>query len=376
MTFCVDGGVAAAPLLGPVDGGPAAFVELALPGLAPLHAPRSMPPLPAPPLGVVVARPSRRGTSAGSRRASAQLVAERLVLGRVGEVHRRERLTSSASDDSVRRYRAPEPRMDFTFCADQDALRDAVRAFLAGPGADGVRAGDGRRRRAASPTTLWQPGRRPRLDRRCSCPRRTAGSASVSSTSSVVLEEMGRLPFPGPFFSSAVLATLAARRLGLDDLLASLAAGTTRGTVALDEAATATRSTACAPGPAARPAAGCSPARSRWCSTATPPTGCSSPARTQEGLGTFLVERPTAELVPTLDVDPQGRPGSMLDDDAGRAGRPAGDHTAIWRRVVDDARGRAVRRAASASMRAGPSTWRSSTPRCACSSTGRSPRSR
>jgi len=27
----------------------------------------------------------------------------------------------------------------------------------------------------------------------------------------VVMEEMGRLPFPGPFFSSAVFATLAAR---------------------------------------------------------------------------------------------------------------------------------------------------------------------
>src|SRR5207249_1476907 len=51
----------------------------------------------------------------------------------------------------------------------------------------------------------------------------------------VVMEEMGRVPFPGPFFSSAVFATLAARRLGLDDLLSSLAAGHTRGTVALEE---------------------------------------------------------------------------------------------------------------------------------------------
>ncbi len=36
----------------------------------------------------------------------------------------------------------------------------------------------------------------------------------------VVLEEMGRLPLPGPFYSSAVLATLASRALGLDDRLA------------------------------------------------------------------------------------------------------------------------------------------------------------
>ena len=51
----------------------------------------------------------------------------------------------------------------------------------------------------------------------------------------VVLEEMGQVPFPGPFLSSAVFATLAARRLGLDDQLRSLAAGATRGTIAVDE---------------------------------------------------------------------------------------------------------------------------------------------
>ena len=41
----------------------------------------------------------------------------------------------------------------------------------------------------------------------------------------VLMEEMGRSLFPGPFFSSAVFATLAAETLGLDDRLASLAAG-------------------------------------------------------------------------------------------------------------------------------------------------------
>src|SRR5215210_1392534 len=51
----------------------------------------------------------------------------------------------------------------------------------------------------------------------------------------VVLEEMGRLPLPGPFLSSAVLATAAASRLGLDELLEPLATGATRGTVAIDE---------------------------------------------------------------------------------------------------------------------------------------------
>ena len=51
----------------------------------------------------------------------------------------------------------------------------------------------------------------------------------------VVLEEMGQVPFPGPFLSSAVFATIAARHLGLDEQLRSLAAGATRGTIAVDE---------------------------------------------------------------------------------------------------------------------------------------------
>ena len=48
-------------------------------------------------------------------------------------------------------------------------------------------------------------------------------------------EQMGRIPLPGPFFSSAVAATLAARALGATELLADLAAGTRRGTIALGE---------------------------------------------------------------------------------------------------------------------------------------------
>src|SRR4051794_41515468 len=55
----------------------------------------------------------------------------------------------------------------------------------------------------------------------------------------VVMEEMGRLPLPGPFYSSAVLATLAAKRLGLTDLLPALASREARGTVAIEEGGTA-----------------------------------------------------------------------------------------------------------------------------------------
>ena len=48
-------------------------------------------------------------------------------------------------------------------------------------------------------------------------------------------EELGKLPFPGPFISSAVAATLAAVGLGLDDVLEDLASGRRRGTVAVEE---------------------------------------------------------------------------------------------------------------------------------------------
>ena len=69
----------------------------------------------------------------------------------------------------------------------------------------------------------------------------------------VVQEEMGRATFPGPFFSSAIVATLAARALGLDDRLERARgrdanAARSRST----KPVTATRSNACA---CARPAA-------------------------------------------------------------------------------------------------------------------------
>ena len=50
-------------------------------------------------------------------------------------------------------------------------------------------------------------------------------SASDLVDAVVVLEEMGRVPFPGPYFSSAIEATIAARRLGAFELLEPLADG-------------------------------------------------------------------------------------------------------------------------------------------------------
>lgn len=151
----------------------------------------------------------------------------------------------------------------------------------------------------------------------------------------VVLEEMGRLPLPGPFLSSAVLATMAARRLGLEDRLSALAAGVTRGTVAVDEeghghVVDRIRTRA-------------SRKSGSWRLTGTKPVVLDGhtadwvlvAARTQQGIGTFLVERPGGELIPTLDITRRIARLEFHDTPAVPVG-PDGDHTAIWRRVVDD----------------------------------------
>ena len=51
----------------------------------------------------------------------------------------------------------------------------------------------------------------------------------------VVQEEMGKALFPGPYLSSAVMATSAAVALGATDLLPALATGEARGTLAVEE---------------------------------------------------------------------------------------------------------------------------------------------
>src|SRR5918997_823375 len=120
--------------------------------------------------------------------------------------------------------------MEFTFDADQEALRDAVRRFVT----------------AESPSSyvrtmfedergftdeVW--GKVVDLGWTGLLVPEAHGGLGLGLVDLVVVqEELGRALFPGPWFSSAVLATLAARRLGLGDRLASLAAGATRGTVA------------------------------------------------------------------------------------------------------------------------------------------------
>src|SRR4051812_27628005 len=120
----------------------------------------------------------------------------------------------------------------------------------------------------------------------------------------VVQEEMGRAIFPGPYFSSAIFATLAARALGLDEKLAALGAGTERGTAALDEAGHGD--------PIQRIRVRATGRGSRHRLEGVKPMvmdGASAdwvlvPARTRDGLQTFLVESSTgdAQPAPSLDV--------------------------------------------------------------------------
>jgi alkylation response protein AidB-like acyl-CoA dehydrogenase len=152
----------------------------------------------------------------------------------------------------------------------------------------------------------------------------------------VVLEEMGRVPFPGPFFSSAVLATLASVRLGLDDRLRLLADGSTRGTIALEEFG--------AGDPVERVRTRAVRKSGRWHLTGSKPVvldghtadWCLVVARTPQGLGTFALEAPAAELVPAWDVTRKVARLELHETPAEPVG-PDGDHTDLWHRIADDA---------------------------------------
>jgi alkylation response protein AidB-like acyl-CoA dehydrogenase len=166
-------------------------------------------------------------------------------------------------------------------------------------------------------------------------PEAQGGSGAGMLEMMVVLEEQGRVPLPGPFLSSAVLATVAARRLGLDDLLAGLGSGTMRGTIAIEEdghgeVIDRIRTRA-------------SRKSGQWRLTGTKTVvldGAGADwvlvaARTQQGMGTFLIQHPQAEVVGGLDVTRPIARLELIDRPAEPVG-PPGDHTAIWKRVADD----------------------------------------
>jgi alkylation response protein AidB-like acyl-CoA dehydrogenase len=224
--------------------------------------------------------------------------------------------------------------MDFTFSAEQEEFRRSVHTTLAAEmPSTVVRAmiDD----EVGVPAALWST--MAELGWLGVLVPEERGGLGLGLVDVVVLqEELGRLPFPGPFFSSAVLATLAARRLGADELLADLAAGRRRGTAAVEE-----------PGhgdPLAGVRAEAEPDGHGWRLRGVKPLvldGAGADwvlvvARDGGGLGTFLVEGAPARAVPGLDVT---RKVARLELDGleGRRLGPAGDQSELWRRVLDDA---------------------------------------
>ena len=225
--------------------------------------------------------------------------------------------------------------MDFRFSEEQEALRASVRDALSGwlPREQLFAAIDDG---ASLPAGRWQEmadlGWTGLL-----VPEEHGGAGCGLVDMTVVCEEMGRLPLPGPFFSSAVLAVLAARALGATDLLPSLADGTKIGTVAVDEAGThgdplaaiATHATATGDGyvlDGAKPTV-LDGARADFVIVV---------ARDDTGLAGFLIEGGTGEVVPGLDPTRELARLALNATPAKRLG-PAGDQTELWRRFIDDA---------------------------------------
>lgn len=227
--------------------------------------------------------------------------------------------------------------MDFDFSEKQDALREAVRTTLA------AELGPERLRELVSagrpgvtvPDRLW----RHLVDLGWTgvlVPEELGGLGLGLVDLVVVLEEMGKLPLPGPFLASAGLATRAAVLLGADDLLRRLASGEVVGTVALEESSTADDPLAAVTTTARRTADG-------WVLDGLKPLVLDGHvadvvlvvARDDEGIAGFQVTGRRAELVPTLD--PTRAMGRLVLDGqpAVRLG-PAGDQMELWARFLDD----------------------------------------
>ena len=223
--------------------------------------------------------------------------------------------------------------MDFTFSPEQDALREAVRSFLSSPAQSGyVRRmiEDERGFEDSWWSEISAMGWAGTL-----IPE-ALGGAGLGLVDMVVLqEEMGRVALPGPFFSSAVAATLAAIRLGDDDLLRNLADGSCRATLAVEE------------GHGGAPLQGVSTSATAkgdgWELRGNKPLVLDGHtadiaivvARDPSGLGAFVIEDPAGTPVATLDV---ARRMARLDLGGRRARRvgPSGDQTKLLQRILDD----------------------------------------
>ena len=233
--------------------------------------------------------------------------------------------------------------MEFTFSAEQEALRATVRGVLARESSVSL-VRDRADRDERAPSAAWQHivelGWSGTL-----VPERNGGLGLGMVETAVVMEEIGRALYDGPFLSSAVLATLAARACAADDLLTELATGAQRGSVALEagghgdplgRVATIARADGTLHGTAPLVIDGdtCD-----WVIVAAREGDPNGP------LGTYVVHEPTATPTPTLDITRRfatiefnRSDGSTQGDDDGTPARrigPPGDHTELWRAIVD-----------------------------------------
>jgi alkylation response protein AidB-like acyl-CoA dehydrogenase len=218
--------------------------------------------------------------------------------------------------------------VDFTFDAEQIALQEVARRAMDEVGPETLR-------QLADDTDGITPALWSRLVDLGWTGLLVPGEGAGLLEMGIVLEQMGRVPLPGPFFSSAVMATLAARSLGADDLLAGLTSGEQRGTVALHEEGNGHPLTTVR-ARARRKGAG-------WVVTGTKPVvpdGHSADwaivvALAEDGTRSFLLPSPRAEAVPTLDPT-RKLARLVLDEEPVEPLGPSGDQTRVWRRVCDD----------------------------------------
>jgi alkylation response protein AidB-like acyl-CoA dehydrogenase len=218
--------------------------------------------------------------------------------------------------------------VDFTFDAEQLALQDVANRAM------GEIGGDTLRQLADDPDgitpELW--------DRLVSLgwtslliPGEGAGLLEMC----IILEQMGRVPLPGPFFSSSVMATLAATALGADTLLEGLATGRQRGTVALHEQGHGH--------PLGTVRARARRKGSGWVVSGLKPVVMDGHtadwvivvALAEEGIRSYLLDSPRAEPVPTLDPT-RKLSRLILDEEPVEPLGPHGDQSVLWRRVLDD----------------------------------------
>ena len=223
--------------------------------------------------------------------------------------------------------------MDFTFSAEQDALRSVARTFLAAEAPPTyVRAMIDDERGFtdafwAKTVALGWPG--------LLIPEAHGGAGLRLLDAVVLCEETGALPLPGPWFSSAVCATLVARRLGDAMVLDDLAAGAVRATVAVEESGTRDPLDGVA----------CTARRrgDQWLLDGIKPLVLDGhtadvayvAARDGDGIATFAIDHPRGDLVPSLDVT-RKMARLVLEGRSARRVGPAGDQRALLARAIDD----------------------------------------